>query len=103
MRLCRICGERPVPESRIRQRDYRCYPCFGRQNHAVRRAWRQSPNGRALSQRTNARRIMVGREYHSSVGDAETAARINAHIKGRIHAFVEGQQDREKTEGAPKG
>lgn len=50
-----------------------------------------------------AKRIHIGHEYHSyakTVGDAQ---RINAHIRSRRLAFIQGQSERAEVEGvAPR-
>jgi hypothetical protein len=62
-------------------------------------------NQRAQSTRGNLRRtlrqramhkklIRIGHTYVGYAKSVEEAARINAHIKGRLHEFKQGQQAR---------
>ena len=90
-RLCRLCGERPVPPCRIKEHDFRCSIC--RRSTAAYRASQaryEALPRRREAQRVKAadrakRRIMVGRRYHSMAKTPEEARRINAHIKGRLN------------------
>jgi hypothetical protein len=89
VRLCRLCNERPVSVSRIAQQDYRCSRCrnntpAGKQSKA---RYNRKPERVAVSRRRGRLRIFIGKKYHSIVGSAEEAERINAHIKERLIAF----------------
>ena len=53
--------------------------------------------------RKNARRLFVGKQYAGIVETPTKADAINAHIKERVLAFKQGQQDREETQGAATG
>jgi hypothetical protein len=74
----------------------------------------QSPNGRAraarynagaarkaVNQRNNRRRIMIGKEYHSAARTADEAQRINGYIKEQRRGFIARLADREEAESAP--
>ena len=99
--LCKHCG-RPATPSRARNRDYRCKRCINASPAGQARLARYNGSSarKAVNKRHNARRIFLGRVYHSTVGGIAEARRINAHIKERRLEFVERQQDREKAEGA---
>jgi hypothetical protein len=60
----------------------------------------QTEERRAVAQRATARRIYIGRAYHSTARTADEARRINDHIKERKREFVTGLKSREKAEGA---
>ena len=95
MKLCRLCAERPVAPSRLREHDYRCSRCR-HQTPAMRetnRRYFQSDLRRAVAKRSNDKRIFIGRQYYSSAPTLEDAQRINAHIKDRRHAFIERLAD----------
>jgi hypothetical protein len=104
-RLCRLCNERHVSPSRLREQDYRCTRCrnntpAGRQAKA---RYNRKPERVAASRRRGRLRIFIGKKYHSTVKSAEEAERINAHIKERLSAFKQGQQNRKKAQGAAAG
>jgi len=74
----------------------------------------QSPGGRArnarynagearkaVNRQHNARRIVIGQEYHSTARTIEDARRINAYIKERLRELVERQSHRKEAQGAP--
>jgi hypothetical protein len=101
VRLCRLCNERPVSPSRLREQDYRCSRCRHRtpaQQAAVRR-WRRTPKGREVDAQVRQRRIFIGTRYHSLVKSAEEAERINAHIKAELSAFKQKQKHDAKDAG----
>jgi hypothetical protein len=104
-RLCRLCQERPVPPSRLRDHDYRCSRCRHRSpsQRASTARYFKSEKRRAVVKKSNQQRIAIGRIYHSRVKDVEMARTINAHIKERRLGFVKGQSDREEAEGATEG
>lgn len=111
-RLCGICRQLPVGVGNLRKRVYRCQPCHARlskpaqerykrtdKRHAADRRYRKTPKGREAHRRGRVKRIFVGAEYYASAKTAEEAAAIQAHIRRRIHAFVEGQQASQKAQG----
>jgi adenine-specific DNA glycosylase len=49
--------------------------------------------GRAVNERSNHRRIWIGRGYHSRATSLELAAVVNAHTKERLRAFTSAQRD----------
>lgn len=88
--LCRQCYERPVMPSRLKLRRYRCARC---QHHtpaakASNARYFQSAKRKAVMQRDNAKRILVGDTYHSRAATVEQARIINAHIRGRCRAYA---------------
>lgn len=97
---CRVCHERPATPSRIKNSDYRCTRCIHRSpaGQARRRRYDAGAARKAINKRHNARRINVGKTYHSTARTAAEARRINAHIKERRREFVTRQQNREKAE-----
>jgi hypothetical protein len=100
--ICRLCRERPVPPSRIGVHDYRCSRCR-HQTPAmleVGRRYNQTDRRRAVVKRSNAKRIFLGRQYHSAASTPEVARVINAHIKEQRREFISRQQNREKAQGA---
>ena len=103
VRLCRLCEERHVPPGRVRARDYRCTRCIQRSvaATAARARYNAGEKRRAVAQRANARRIYIGRTYHSTARTADEARRINAHIKERCRALVARLADRKEAQGAP--
>jgi hypothetical protein len=109
MRLCRLCKVKPVSAARAKWSDYRCDPCRNRapSSLAAKARYDDTPRGQAKAharnQRTNARRIWVGRQYHSAATSAEQAQIVNAHIKERVLAFKQGQQDGKKAQGTEAG
>lgn len=84
--LCRTCGERPCIPSRLAICHYVCAPCRNRTPAAKARLARygQSAKRRAVMRRDNAKRLYIGRDYHSRVATVEQARAINAHIKERV-------------------
>jgi hypothetical protein len=104
VRKCRLCNDRPVCPSRLKHQDYRCSRCRnGSASHrAANLRWRRTADGRVHVATVNARRIFVGRTYHSTAVTAELAAVVNAHIKERVSAF-QGQQNRKETEVTAAG
>ena len=89
--ICRLCKERPVSQSRLKDHDFRCCRC---RNHspshlAARQKYDKSAKRLAKARRFNRRRIWVGREYHSTAATPERAAVINRHIKRRLGEFKE--------------
>jgi hypothetical protein len=58
--------------------------------------WRQTPNGKAANARHNARRLWVGREYHSCAASADQATAINRHIQEKRRAVITRLAHREK-------
>src|SRR5581483_8871553 len=64
---------------------------------AVRR-YRQTANGKAAAQRSNAHRIFVGRTYHSWGDTTETAAAINRHIRSKLQAYATQQRQSQRAE-----
>lgn len=90
---CRLCG-RPATPSRVRHRDRRCKRCINSTPEAKARLARYnaSESRKAVNKRANARRIYLGRVYHSTAGDVDEARRINAHIRQRLSAFVDSQK-----------
>lgn len=99
--LCKHCG-RPATPSRARNRDYRCKRCINASPAGKARLARYNGSSarKAVNKRHNARRIFLGRVYHSTVGSGDAAMRLNAHIKERRLAFVKRQQNREEAQGA---
>jgi hypothetical protein len=95
--LCPICHEKERPPSHIKNHIYACSRCWGRKHRARVTRWCQSPHGRAKRQYVDRRRYYLGggKGYAKSI---EEAQRIRAHIKARILAFKQGQQDREKAQ-----
>ncbi len=65
--LCKWCGERPVPPSCIRRREYACSRCRHQRpaGVAARARYNAGPRRKAVSARSNARRIFTGQGYHS--------------------------------------
>jgi hypothetical protein len=87
-----------VAPSRVSVQDYRCRRC---RHHttAMREATKRygrTDKRRAVIKRSNAKRIFVGRQYHSAARTAQDARLINALIKDRRHAFIERLTDREE-------
>jgi hypothetical protein len=93
--MCRRCGERPAAPSRAKNHDYRCKRCINRTPTGAARLARYNASAcrQAVQRRANAKRIHVGGAYHSTARTADEARRINAHIKGRLAAFAEGQKE----------
>lgn len=87
--LCKWCDERPVPPSCIRRREYACSRCRHQRpaGVAARARYNAGPLRKAVSARSNARRIFTGQGYHSTARSAEEAQRINAVIKERVSQF----------------
>jgi hypothetical protein len=100
--LCKTCGERPVSPSAVASQSYRCSRC----RHATPaarardRRYNATAKRKAVMKRDNAKRIFIGREYHSR---SDHAQQINAHIRSRLHGLVERQQNREKAESPTTG
>lgn len=109
VKLCRLCGLRHVSPSRLAVRDFRCTRCRGDSPayQAAYARYRQSERGKAVSRALHAvknkRRIWIGRQYHSVADTPERASMINGHIKDRRRHAKQGQQNREKTQGAAAG
>lgn len=93
--MCRLCGERSVPPAREKARDYRCSWCRRQTpaQQAVFARYNKSEKGRAVYRRNNAKRIFVGRQYHSYAPTAALARVINTHIKERRSAFIKAQNE----------
>lgn len=89
-RQCRLCNQRPVSPSRLRDHDYRCSRCRNSSPAALAARYRynRTPQRIAASRVRNPQRIFIGRRYHSIVPSTEQAERINAHIKERMIAFT---------------
>lgn len=92
--LCKWCDERPVPPSCIRRSEYACSRCRHRRpaGVAARARYNAGPRRKAVSARSNARRIFAGQVYHSMARNAEDAQRINAVIKERRREFAASQR-----------
>jgi hypothetical protein len=95
VRLCRLCNERPVCASRLKAWDYRCSRCRNATpaHRTASKRYRGSARGRAVNERSNHRRIWIGRGYHSRATSLELAAVVNAHTKERLRAFTSAQRD----------
>lgn len=91
--LCKHCG-RPATPSRAKNRDYRCKRCINASPAGQARLARYNGSSarKAVNKRHNARRIFLGRVYHSTVGGITEARRINAHIRDRLSAFAASQK-----------
>lgn len=102
-RRCRLCGTAPVAPSRLRAHDFRCSRCRHSTPAARARNARyfQTAKRAEVRKRSNAKRIFIGRVYHSMGTSAEIVRRITAHIKERRREFVTRQQDGEEVEGTP--
>lgn len=57
---------------------------------ARRKRYERSDARKAVQQRSNRKRVWVGREYHSFVSTAALAQAINAHVRQRVRAFRQG-------------
>jgi hypothetical protein len=105
MRLCRLCKVKPVSAARAKWSDFRCNPCRNASPAALAAKARHqgSPRQRATSlvrnKRTNARRIFIGKRYHSAAKSAELARAINAHIKDRLNESFSRQSAGKKAQG----
>lgn len=104
-RLCRLCGKRPVPPSRLARQDYRCSRCRAQTPayQAYKRRRDATPRNRARAAERAKKRIYVGTKYHSMAATAEDARRINAHVKDRVNAFKQGLANGKEAEGAAAG
>lgn len=95
--LCRQCGERPAMPSCVARRRYRCAKCRHSTPAAKARNARyfQTDKRRAVMARDNAKRLFVGRDYHSRVATVEHARAINTHVRQRVRQYVtESRQSR---------
>lgn len=94
-----------VPQiwQRLKRRDREGYwRCRVKHQEAGKR-WNAKADRRATNRANNARRILIAQRYHSFASSAAEAQAINAHIKGRLHAFKQGQQSRADSQsGTPR-
>lgn len=118
MKPCRVCGG-DVPLCNVRWRIYYCRPCnairlaparakyaASAKNRARNVRFNQSPRGRArnrrylqsekhraCSRKSNAKRLKIGRQWAGYAQTVEQAQAINAHIRDRVRAFRQAQQE----------
>jgi hypothetical protein len=99
-------------QERDRLRAYRATA----QGKAAARRYRQSPTGRATNRRHrdtagakavkargNARKIYLGRAYHSTAATVELARQINGHIQRRLHEHRQRQSGGEEAKSVSTG
>jgi hypothetical protein len=69
-----------------------------RERRASLRRYNISEKGRRAEVMKNARKIWIGRHYHSMAKTPELRMQIQAHIRSQLHGFKSGQSKRAQME-----